>query len=369
MAEQITPYEIKVNATVIENRKAKIEGQHDELKNNNDIREGCVAGDFSGFNPGDVVELVLVGVTTLSCKVKTQVLINPHADANKNVYGDEVHLLDSHKIFIPRDLAIKIDAFKNFFKRKMYNYCNMMFYGHSGFGKTTIARYMAHMLGIKQVKIDMGAITNPLQFIGYDGLQDGSTHFQFNDWITDMQNGDSLVILDEVDKINNPQVWAILNPLLDGVRRLRFRNYDIKIGENVGFVGTMNHQWEDTASQEVSTSLMSRFGFKHEMDALPPALEVQFLESYGIGVKDATKIVEVLNKLRKSHADHKILIEISTRKTEFLANLIMSGFSIRMALDLTYTQQLDTSAIDQRLELNTIFNAAFKSINYDKLGN
>jgi Cdc6-like AAA superfamily ATPase len=176
---------------------------------------------FRNYNLGEYVKAAISVLPLVSANVVKHELYTPKInkdDKNRIFYKDAVYeQSDGTHYYVPKAGEIIIHQIKTLFGRGLSHFCNLLMTGESGFGKTQFAKLLGKILNVDIVKIDMSAVDEKLDVLGYIELinKDGVavTQWTFNDFIQRIAQGNCLVILDELDKCE-PKNASILNPLL-----------------------------------------------------------------------------------------------------------------------------------------------------------
>lgn len=206
---------------------------------------------------------------------------------------------------------------------------NVLLSGASGTGKTTFAAWIADMLSMRFLKVDCGAITEPLDFFGQMVLVDGRTEFVYSPLYYALRDGGTLILFDEINRTAHSN---ILFPILDWTKELHFMNDILHINSSNLFFATINVGYQYSDTRPLDFALTNRFGVTLQMHALERANEVGLLQKrVGVVSEIATQIVDALNVLRKRQ---DLGVDLSTRKALQLAQIMSVGISFETALTL-----------------------------------
>lgn len=214
--------------------------------------------------------------------------------------------------------------------------------GPSGYGKTSVPERLAQDWDMKFVRWDCSTIRDPEEFFGYRAAVDGSTanadgkQFFFETEFTQaVQEGNAIIVLDELNRID-PYISNALFPLLDHAGETVVLGHKIKVAKNVIFFATINVGHQFTGTFTLDSALSNRFMAKVLVGPLPESVESTLLQTRCLVSKvDADRIVSVVSKLREQNRKEALDVDVSTRVSIQIANLMRGGLDIRAAL--TYT--------------------------------
>jgi nitric oxide reductase NorQ protein len=211
--------------------------------------------------------------------------------------------------------------------------------GPSGYGKTSVPEQKAKDWDMDFLRWDCATVRDPEEFFGFRGAIDGSTMDDEGDTIfkpsrftEKVENGNVVVVLDELNRID-PYISNILFPLLDHAGQTSVAGHDIVVGDNVLFVATINQGFQFTGTFQMDTALTNRFTAKVLVRALPQHIEEKVLVARGnINTTDAKKIVALMTKLRSLNEKGELSLDASTRVSIQVAELVGCGLTIKEAL-------------------------------------
>lgn len=242
----------------------------------------------------------------------------------------------SRTIYVDPEDRVLLETVRVLAQRK---HVAIMMIGPSGYGKTSIPEQMASEWGMKFLRWDCATVRDPEEFFGYRGAfegstmdADGSTLFVESEFTRAIQEGNVVIVLDELNRID-PYISNILFPLLDHAGRTSVAGHEIKIGPNVVFAATINMGYQFTGTFTLDTALTNRFIAKILVDALPEDVERKILMARGgIDERVATQIVKVMKGLRKLNKSGQLSVDASTRVSIQVAELVGAGLDIRRAM-------------------------------------
>lgn len=214
--------------------------------------------------------------------------------------------------------------------------------GPSGYGKTSIPERLAGDWGMNFVRWDCSTIRDPEEFFGYRAAVDGSTadedgkQFFFETPFTKaVREGNAIIVLDELNRID-PYISNALFPLLDHAGRTTVLDHEIVIGKNVIFFATINVGHQFTGTFTLDSALSNRFIAKVLVGALPEKVESELLVTRcGVEKSVADQITKTVSKLRDLNKKGIVDVDVSTRVSIYIANMVAAGLTLRQAL--TYT--------------------------------
>ncbi len=208
----------------------------------------------------------------------------------------------------------------------------VMMVGPSGYGKTTIPMKFAEKTGRKFVRVNCASIRDPEEWFGFREARAGDTVFEATEFSDAIRDGCSVVVLDEVNRIE-PWLHNTLFPLLDFGRKTRVHNVDFPIGENVIFVLTINRGLEYAGTFEMDQAFINRVHMTVHVGPPPPEEETRILMQRipKLNERDATKIISTAGALRQVVEKGEMYVDCSTRATLKIAQVMKFGLGIREA--------------------------------------
>lgn len=210
----------------------------------------------------------------------------------------------------------------------------IMMLGASGNGKTTLPRIFSQAVGMDFYRMNCAKVRDPEEWFGYREARDGSTVFIRSHFITLLEKGNLVVVLDEFNRVE-PWLHNTLFPLLDDDGYTVVHDQEFRIGPNVIVVATINTGYRYTGVFELDEALYNRFHLVLELNSLPPAEEIEVLcQRTGLTVPDARPVVKMANILREKD------VVCSTRTTLTIASLMAAGMTIREAFEYTVVRRL-----------------------------
>lgn len=206
----------------------------------------------------------------------------------------------------------------------------LLMVGPSGYGKTTLPQRFAKKTERHHVRVNCAAIRDPEEWFGFREAEEGSTVFDPSEFARCISQGNSVIVLDEVNRLE-PWLHNTLFPLLDDDRGTEVHNRRFKVADNTIFVMTLNQGVEFTGTFELDQAFLNRVHMTIHVSAPPQQAEVEILVARtGVTKVEAKAIVEIASKLRtiieKGDAD----VDCSTRASIRIAQLLRFGTPIRV---------------------------------------
>jgi len=219
--------------------------------------------------------------------------------------------------------------------------------GASGSGKTELPMYLVkHLNSLKNVssrKLDIFdmAVSNPeANFKGQMHMTNGTTEFVYSRFAKKIQEPHQVIVLDEVNR-GDLDVQNMLMPLFDGRRTLfveRGHTEEIKAHPTTVFWATANVGNEFAGTNMIDLAFLQRFHVV-EVPFPKPEDEVKVLEMRtGVEHDSAVKLVKLAGKVRENPS----IKPISTRQLIFTSELIVAGYPVVKAIELSILTQYPT---------------------------
>jgi len=229
----------------------------------------------------------------------------------------------------------------------------LMMVGPSGYGKTTLPKLFAQLVGKKFMRMNCATIRDPEEWFGYREAREGSTVFIRSQFAKAIEEGDIVVVLDEFNRLE-PWLHNTLFPLLDDDGCTVVHDEEFRIGLGVIVVATINVGHEFTGVFELDAALYNRFDLTLEVGSIPPLEEVKVLtHRTGVSSVGATTIVKMANTLRQNK------LNCSTRTSLLVARMVVSGLTIREAYETAVVKRIsqDEGEGGQRKQVVDLINA------------
>lgn len=235
---------------------------------------------------------------------------------------------------------------------------NILLKGPSGYGKTTKLMAVAAELGLDIVMMDCSKILDTESWFGYQEAIDGSTVFVETEFTEKVRRGNVVVILDELNRIE-PQIGNSLFPLLDSRRQTMVHGHDITVGPSVIFGFTVNLGIKYAGTYVMDAALLNRGTLAVKVGPAPQRVEYQMLRNFipdteWLGDMDINTILAVVTDMRKVVDRNNIDVDVSTRSSMKLAELMAAGLSIEDAVQgaiIEFAQDEDQKPLQDSLQI------------------
>ena len=112
---------------------------------------------------------------------------------------------------------------------------------------------LAEKLGMSLVNFDMSLVLETEEVMGHRAIEDGSTLFKLNEFAQKVQEGNVIIVLDELNRTFAGALNALF-PFLDHRRGNNFQGQQIKVGKRVlllGLVMLERVMWERTRAMKL----------------------------------------------------------------------------------------------------------------------
>ena len=203
---------------------------------------------------------------------------------------------------------------------------NILLDGPQGCGKTSVAKAIAHALGMRFIFFNCSAVIEATDFLATIQIRASEAGQPITDFIkTDFlraleeaaEQPDTryLIFLDEFNRCQESARNALM-PALDTTRRIYhpINNSFFSIPDNVQFIAAVNRGNEFSGTFGIDAAQLDRFA-PLQMDYLPAAEEEKLLHDRHPEVSKATihQIVEIANRIRRAP---ELSMSLSVRATE-----------------------------------------------------
>lgn len=215
----------------------------------------------------------------------------------------------------------------------LYDVVNIFLAGPSGSGKTSLPKAFAAENDLAFYKMDVPTVGDPEEFLGRRGAKDGTTYFEKSEFITKLEAGNVVIVLDELNRIQ-PWIAATLFGLLDDTRKVG----DFEVGKNVYIFATANIGPKFSGTFILDAALADRFWATIVTGYLPPKEEAKQLLARvkDLSEEDANLIVKIINKIRAFEETQGFGIDVSIRTSLRLASMYASS-DMTMKNAVSYT--------------------------------
>lgn len=222
----------------------------------------------------------------------------------------------------------------------------LLMIGPSGYGKTTIPMKFAEKTGRRFVRVNCSAIRDPEEWLGFREARSGDTIFEPTEFAIALTEGNSVIVLDEVNRIE-PWLHNTLFPLLDFSRRTVVHNKEFEVGKNTVIAMTMNRGIEYVGTFELDQAFVNRADAIIRVGPPPKSEEIKILlQRTDLKQAVAEKVISTLGMIRDAVTRQETIVDSSTRAALKVAALVSHGAPIREAFH--HTIELSASGEDMK---------------------
>ena len=212
-----------------------------------------------------------------------------------------------------------------------------MLLGPTGVGKTELVKNIADSLSLPLTIFDMGTMSDPIMsLVGTHTISvvDDKTISEFvASRFSEVIQKPGVILLDELSRAvvtaNN-----LLFPCLDFRRELPmeycFHNCEpVKVHPDCVFIATANVGSQYTGTHKLDRALLDRFVLI-EIDPLNEQMTKEVVRNYGKGLDNnqVKTIVDIYNRINKSHEEFRVNFNMSIRHLKNIVDLVSDGFTI-----------------------------------------
>lgn len=229
---------------------------------------------------------------------------------------------------------------------------NVLVVGKQGCGKSSLVRQYAAVHRLPLATFQIGVLSEPGQLFGEYALENGETKYKQFLFPQAIQTPNCVIHLEEINRPEHPKALNMLFSILSDDRQVWMDELGLlKVADGVVFFATLNEGDEFVGTELLDPALRDRF-YVTSMDFLPNPVEKEVLQKKaGVTPEQAEEIITVVNSLR---ASPDLGVEVSTRKTLMIAEMITAGASLREAIATslqTDRQTLESVLLSLHLKL------------------
>ncbi|HAG11746.1 MAG TPA: CbbQ/NirQ/NorQ/GpvN family protein [Desulfotomaculum sp.] len=244
--------------------------------------------------------------------------------------------------YVSRETRNIIDKIRLISEKKPVN---VLVTGRQGCGKSSLVRQYAAVYNRPLASFQIGILSEPGQLFGEYTLREGETSYKPFLFPEAIQTDGCVVHLEEINRPEHPKALNMLFSLLAEDRQVWMDELGLlQVAKSVVFFATMNEGEEYVGTEMLDPALRDRF-YTILMDYIPAEVEVEVLvKKTGVDKEKAEEIVDLINKLR---GNSQTPMDVSTRTTLMIGELVAVGVSIRDAI--IYSLQTDRDHLESIL--------------------
>lgn len=222
---------------------------------------------------------------------------------------------------------------------------NVLVVGKQGCGKSSLVRQYAAARRLPLATFQIGTLSEPGQLFGEYVLENGETKYKQFLFPQAIQTPNCVIHLEEINRPEHPKALNMLFSILSHDRQVWMDELGlVRVADGVVFFATLNEGDEFVGTEMLDPALRDRF-YAISLDHLPNEVETEVLrKKTGVSVEQAKEIIDVVNSLR---GNSDLAIDVSTRKTLMIGELIAAGASLKEAI--TMSLQMDKETLESIL--------------------
>lgn len=209
---------------------------------------------------------------------------------------------------------------------------NILITGMQGTGKTSLGRQIAAVFSRPACEIQCGYMIDSTQWFGSREFSpDRGTFYRESQFVKAVETPGALILLDELNRTENPKVANSLFWLLDTRRAAWIDDIqrEVRVASGVIFVATLNEGALFAGIDILDGALRDRFSVV-QLDSPSHDTEVAIIVSKsGLKGEAASKLVDFASLIRKNP---EIERKVSTRQLLIAAEDMVHGASLRDAV-------------------------------------
>jgi nitric oxide reductase NorQ protein len=204
---------------------------------------------------------------------------------------------------------------------------NVLVAGRQGCGKSSLVNQYAAVFRKPMATFQVGILSEPGQLFGEYALENGETRYKQFLFPQALQTPNCVIHLEEINRPEHPKALNMLFSILSDDRQVWMDELGtLKVADGVTFFATLNEGDEYIGTELLDPALRDRF-YVLLMDYLPQDVEKEVLiKKTGVTKREADEIIEAISALR---GNSDLAIEISTRTTLMIGEVVAAGGSLR----------------------------------------
>jgi nitric oxide reductase NorQ protein len=217
---------------------------------------------------------------------------------------------------------------------------NILVIGRQGCGKSSLVHQYAAAYNLPQATFQVGILSEPSQLFGEYTLEDGETKYKQFLFPQAIQTPNCVIHLEEINRPEHPKALNMLFSILSDDRQVWMDELGLlKVADGVTIFATLNEGDEFVGTELLDPALRDRF-YVISMDYLPNDVEIEVLQKKtGVTKQQAVEVIGVINSLR-SNSD--LVIDVSTRKTLMIGEMIAAGATLGEAITISLQTDKET---------------------------
>lgn len=204
---------------------------------------------------------------------------------------------------------------------------NVLVAGRQGCGKSSLVNQYAAVYQRPMATFQVGILSEPGQLFGEYTLENGETKYKQFLFPQAIQTPNCVIHLEEINRPEHPKALNMLFSILSDDRQVWMDELGtLKVADGVTFFATLNEGDEYIGTELLDPALRDRFYILF-MDYLPSDVEKEvLLKKTGISDLQAKEVINGINALRSSS---ELEIEVSTRTTLMIGEMVAAGGTLR----------------------------------------
>jgi len=204
---------------------------------------------------------------------------------------------------------------------------NVLVAGRQGCGKSSLVNQYAAVFRKPMATFQVGILSEPGQLFGEYTLKNGETRYKQFLFPQAIQTPNCVIHLEEINRPEHPKALNMLFSILSDDRQVWMDELGtLKVADGVTFFATLNEGDEYIGTELLDPALRDRF-YVLLMDYLPRDVEKEVLiKKTGVTKREADEIIDAISALR---GNSDLAIEISTRTTLMIGEVVAAGGSLR----------------------------------------